>query len=102
MHEPGTDTDRAGTPEPILVRGPVQAVGAQGLKVAGRWFYPHPDEPVPPFKVGQLVCLETRAGHLERLTVLAETEPHRLGQLEEREAATPAITAVADDPALHI
>jgi hypothetical protein len=66
-----------------MVRGPVEAVESGSLKVAGRWFHLDPGEPMPPLAVGQLVALEAHDGHLERLKVLAEPEPHQLGQHEE-------------------
>jgi hypothetical protein len=90
MTHSATTPDQEGTPEPVLVRGPVEAVEPGSLKVAGRWFQLGPGEPMPPLAVGQLVALEARDGHVERLTVLAEPEPHQLGQHEEAEADGPA------------
>jgi hypothetical protein len=90
MTHPAATPEQEGTPEPVLVRGPVEAVEPGSLKVAGRWFQLDPGEPMPELAVGQLVALETRDSHVERLSVLAEPEPHQLGQLEETEGEAPA------------
>lgn len=91
----------AGEPvaEWVVVRGPVEDAGAQGIKVAGRWFAYGRDRPAP--VVGDLVEVEAEAGVIRRLVLLAAAAPNRAPAAPSPADAAGAEIAVAADDAAY-
>jgi hypothetical protein len=57
--------------EPIIVRGAVEEVTDQGLRVGGRWFVYGAGRPWPAPAIGHIVQLDVQAGVVHHLAVLA-------------------------------
>jgi hypothetical protein len=57
------------------VRGPVEALGPAGIRVAGRWWPLSPALAGERPEVGQLVVAELAGGAVVRLTCIASPDP---------------------------